>query len=97
MATSIGIQPKTFNLAKIEIFINALDPLPFPDAKSSTFKVDSIVLTLTLFRYQSHYWAHSKSCFKKFARMFYGVVCHCAFPQSTTLVTMVNVDFKIIP
>jgi hypothetical protein len=97
MVTSIGIQPKTLNLAKIENFINAIDLLPFPNPKSNTFKVDSIVLTLTLFRYQSHYWAHSKSCFKKFARTPYGVMCHCAFPQSTTLVTVVNVDFKIIP
>jgi len=97
MATSIGIQLKTLNPTKIENFINALDPLPFSDAKSNTFKIDSIVLTLTLFRYQSHYWAHSKSCFKKSARMPFGVVCHFAFPQSTTLVTMVNDDFKIIP
>jgi hypothetical protein len=65
--TSIGIQLETFNATKIENFINAPDPLPFPNAKSNTFKVDSIVLTLTLLKYQSHYWAHSKSCFKKFA------------------------------
>jgi hypothetical protein len=97
MATSIGIQPKTFNPTEIENFINALDPLPFPDAKSNTFKMDLIVLTLTLFRYQNHYWAHSKYCFKKYAHMLFGVACHFAFPQSTTLVIVVNVDFKIIP
>jgi hypothetical protein len=45
MAISIGIQPKTLNPTKIENFINALDLLPFPDAKSNTFKVDSNVLT----------------------------------------------------
>jgi len=64
--------------------------LPFLDVKSNTFKVDSIVLTLTLLRYQSHSWTHSKSCFNKFAHMPFGVVCHFPFPQSTTLVTMVN-------
>ncbi len=97
MVTSISIQPKTLNPAKIENFINPIDSLPFPNPKSNTFKVDSIVLTLTLFRDQSHYWAHSKSCFKIFACTPYGVVCHCAFPQSTTLVTVVNANFKIIP
>jgi hypothetical protein len=53
--TSIGIQLETFNATKVENFINAPDPLPFPNAKSNTFKVDSIVLTLTLLKYQSHY------------------------------------------
>lgn len=41
LATSIGIQPKTFNPIGIENFINnALDLLPFPNAKSNTFKVN---------------------------------------------------------
>ncbi len=66
LMTSIGIQLKTFNHIKIENLINALDPLPFPNEKSNTFKVDSIVLTLTLLRYQSHFRVHSKSCFKTF-------------------------------
>jgi hypothetical protein len=95
--TSIGIQPEIFNPTEIENLINALDPLPFPDAKSNIFIVDSIVLTLTLLRYQSHSWAHSKSCFKKFAHMPFRIVCRFAFPQSTILMIVVNVNFKIIP
>jgi hypothetical protein len=51
LATSIGIQPKTFNPIEIENFINALNLLPFPNAKSNSFKVNSIVLTLTLLRH----------------------------------------------
>jgi hypothetical protein len=75
----------------------AYDSLPFLDAKSNTFKVDSILLTLTLLMDQNHSWTHSKSCFKKFAHTPFGVVCRFAFPQSTTSVIMVNVNFKIIP
>jgi hypothetical protein len=59
--------------------------------------MDLIVLTLTLLRYQNHYWAHSKSCFKKSTQTPSIIVCHFAFPQSTTLMIVVNVDFKIIP
>jgi hypothetical protein len=62
---SIDIQIETFNPTRIEILINAPNLLPFLDAKFNIFIVDSIVLTLTLLRYQSHYWAHSRSCFKK--------------------------------
>ncbi len=51
LATSICIQPKTLNPIEIENFINALNLLPFLDAKSHTFKMNSIVLTLTLLRY----------------------------------------------
>ncbi len=97
LMTSIGVQPEIFNPTKIENLINALDPLPFLDAKSNICIVDSIVLTLTLLRHQSHSWVHSKSCFKNFAHMPSRIVCRFAFPQSTTLVIVVNVDFKIIP
>jgi hypothetical protein len=71
--------------------------LPFLDPKSNNFKVDSIVLTLTLLlRYQSHYWAHSKSCFKKSTRMSSMIMCHFVSPPLTTLMIVVNVKFKII-
>jgi hypothetical protein len=66
LMTSIDIQPQNPNPNEIENLINALNPLPFPDVKSNIFIMDSIVLTLTLLRYQSHFWAHSKFCFKKF-------------------------------
>ncbi len=97
LMTSIGIQLEILNPTEIENLINALDPLPFLDAQSNIFIVDSIVLTLTLLRYQSHSWAHLKSCFKKSAHTTFKIVCCFAFPQSTTLVIVVNVDFKIIP
>ncbi len=65
-------------------------------AKSNTSKVDSMILTLTLLRYQNHFKVHSKSCFKKSASTTSRIVCHFTFPQSTTLVIMVNANFKII-
>jgi hypothetical protein len=52
---SIDIQLEIFNPTKIENLINALDPLLFPYAKFNTLIVDSIVLTLTLLRDQSHH------------------------------------------
>ncbi len=55
LTTSIGIQLNTLNPVEIENFINALDLLPFPNAKSNTFKVNSIILPLTLLRYHNHY------------------------------------------
>jgi hypothetical protein len=97
LVTFIVEQPETFNPIKIENLINASYPLPFLDAKFNTLKVDSIVLTLTLLRHQSHSWVHSKSCFKKFAYKYFEILCHFVFPQSTILLKVVNVNFKIIP
>jgi hypothetical protein len=65
LMTSINIQREILNPIKIENFINAPNLLFFPDSKSNTLIMDSIILTLTLLRYQSHSWAHSKFCFKK--------------------------------
>jgi hypothetical protein len=41
LATSIGNQLETLNLIEIKNLINASDMLPFLNAKSNTFKVDS--------------------------------------------------------
>jgi hypothetical protein len=53
--TSINIQLEILNPTKIENLINALDLLLFPYAKFNTLIMDSIVLTLTLLKYQSHH------------------------------------------
>ncbi len=79
LVTLIGIQLETFNPTKIENFINTPDLLPFP--KSNTFKVDLIVLTLTLLRYQSHSCVHSKSCFKTSTCTPFGIVGCFVYPQ----------------
>jgi hypothetical protein len=79
--TSIDIQPQNPNPNEIENLINALNPLPFPDAKSNIFIVDSIVLTLTLLRYQSHSWAHHKILFQEVRiDTFYNCVPLCFLP-----------------
>jgi hypothetical protein len=78
LATFIGIQLETLNPTKIVKLINALDPLPFQ--KSNTFKVDLIILTLTLLKYQSHYCVHSKCCFKKSTCTPSRIVCCFAYP-----------------
>jgi hypothetical protein len=95
LANFIGIQLETLNPTKIVNLINALDPLPFP--KSNTFKVDLIILTLTLLRYQSHSCAHSKCCFKKSTCTPSRIMCCFVYPQSTISMTMVNDDFKMTP
>ncbi len=79
LVTLIGIQLETLNPPKIENLINTLDLLPFP--KSNTFKVDLIVLTSTLLRYQSHSCAHSKSCFKMSTCTPSGIVGYFVYPQ----------------
>jgi hypothetical protein len=77
--TLIGIQLETLNPTKIENRINTPNSLPFP--KSNTIKVDLIVLTLTLLKYQSHFCAHSKSCFKTSTCTPFGIVGCFAYPQ----------------
>jgi hypothetical protein len=95
--TSIGIQLETFNPTKIEKFINALDPLPFPNVKSNTFKVDSIVLTFNIIKVPKPFLGSFKILFQEVCMHTFGIVCHFAFPQSTNLVIVVNDNFKIIP
>jgi hypothetical protein len=96
LAISKKIRPELLQPNEIETFINAPRPLPFLDATAHTFIANSVILTLTLLRFQSHSWAHIKSCFKKFVRSLSGTICRFVFPQSTNLVAVVDANFKVI-